>query len=697
MPAPFLSPRPRPPASGGILASLFELVSAFAALVVLFVLQVVVKPFAAWFLPVSIRSRFGLYDSRRPATTQSARPLRVAVIGGGIAGSGAAWALARSGACDVTLYEPRSVLGGNAKTHLWTPLGTTAAAAAAATATETPASARPGRGKAAKAAARVGSALDGEQPQQQESQPKQGYGGANPPNQPPEAVRTGLSVLAWPAQFFRTYGALLRLLRIPTVPVVPHFLVAVDDPASPPHRPGAAKTWCHGDANAVWRDDMHRWDRAVSEVRRVNNACVAFERAVAWCLPGFVSRRVGLAGSDTSGAGCGGCPFDKKKKSAGKAPHKAKGVSLYEVCVFNPLNVVPARFLCRWGFGMSDAFWRTVVVPVYSSSFLTARLDALPAAILPTIDAIISVGTANPLRELRTWQGSSKDVFDVMANEIRAAGRIACGVNISEVRVVRGYFGQESDAVAVTAAGVVQYVDRVVFACPAPVVDAVTRGCPVLRSRLHNPLFRFVVPRVRYENERDANFARGVVHRDRTVLPDGAIRAEITTKRLSNYVRVHGNPQRGNIENTFVLGTWVPAAVAATRDARSIPDFYVTYNGQEGVAAVMGAGTADDADGERSLAVGTVDNAFAHPQFTPSQLALSFGVAALQGRGSAYYCGNYTTPGNGHDLSLLSGFCVASAIIGGGYYPLPASAFENDAARSDAQRDFALLRRSMGL
>ncbi len=34
-----------------------------------------------------------------------------------------------------------------------------------------------------------------------------------------------------------------------------------------------------------------------------------------------------------------------------------------------------------------------------------------------------------------------------------------------------------------------------------------------------------------------------------------------------------------------------------------------------------------------------------------------------------YYCGSYTTPGNGHDLSLLSGFVIADLISGGGSYP----------------------------
>ena len=43
---------------------------------------------------------------------------RVAVVGGGIAGCGAGWALARDG-FEVHLFEAEATLGGNAKTHTW--------------------------------------------------------------------------------------------------------------------------------------------------------------------------------------------------------------------------------------------------------------------------------------------------------------------------------------------------------------------------------------------------------------------------------------------------------------------------------------------------------------------------------------------------------------------------------------------------
>ena len=39
----------------------------------------------------------------------------------------------------------------------------------------------------------------------------------------------------------------------------------------------------------------------------------------------------------------------------------------------------------------------------------------------------------------------------------------------------------------------------------------------------------------------------------------------------------------------------------------------------------------------------------------------------LQGKGDLYYCGTFTTPEGGHDLSFMSGLVAASAI--GAPYP----------------------------
>ena len=55
-----------------------------------------------------------------------------------------------------------------------------------------------------------------------------------------------------------------------------------------------------------------------------------------------------------------------------------------------------------------------------------------------------------------------------------------------------------------------------------------------------------------------------------------------------------------------------------------------------------------------------VDNSGSHPSFSTRNLLIAFALRWVQGRGGVYYCGSYTTPGNGHDLSLLSGLCAAS-------------------------------------
>ncbi len=57
----------------------------------------------------------------------------------------------------------------------------------------------------------------------------------------------------------------------------------------------------------------------------------------------------------------------------------------------------------------------------------------------------------------------------------------------------------------------------------------------------------------------------------------------------------------------------------------------------------------------------------------------------LQGRHGIYYCGSFTTPEGGHDLSFLSGLVAARAI--GADYP-----FENNAS---ALADYQQMQRIM--
>lgn len=108
-------------------------------------------------LPIALPRRTAI-----PTPLPTDPSLRVAVIGGGIAGAGCAFSIQNSRAGRVTLYEAAPALGGNAKVFDWS----------------------------------VQSRI----------------------------VRTGLSVLAWPA-YFHNYMALLEKLRVGTTSVRLPFAV----------------------------------------------------------------------------------------------------------------------------------------------------------------------------------------------------------------------------------------------------------------------------------------------------------------------------------------------------------------------------------------------------------------------------------------------------------------------------------------
>jgi len=64
-----------------------------------------------------IKSRLFGNNKRTPPLYD--RNSKIAIIGGGIGGVGAAYALLDSGYRNITIYEARDKLGGNAKTHIW--------------------------------------------------------------------------------------------------------------------------------------------------------------------------------------------------------------------------------------------------------------------------------------------------------------------------------------------------------------------------------------------------------------------------------------------------------------------------------------------------------------------------------------------------------------------------------------------------
>ncbi|MEO6954726.1 MAG: FAD-dependent oxidoreductase [Polyangia bacterium] len=438
--------------------------------------------------------------------------LRVAVVGGGIAGVGAAWSASRHGH-SVDLFEARDDLGGNARVHEWT---------------------------------------HGER-----------------------TLTAGLAVLAWPRAYFRSYVRLLETLGIATEPVRLRFFI---------HKQGA--TYAHDRGGALYerhRADFDRWRTLVQRIRTFN-----------------------------------------ARVSPGPA-------SLYRVSYWNPATYIPGWQLARLS-GISRAFWDDIVVALYSSSFLTSKLDALPAFVLPTIDDLISVDSGGTMD---TWTGHSGEVFEKMLASLtgtlhrdRAVTRIEPGtiITLTDSRGERHTY------------------DRVILAADA------ARMAAALPTSAVAKLLRAIT----YVEATDRSFVEGVAHADASVLP-AAHRDTI----LADYCTAIDVTERG-YRNHFVVSSWAPVArgTGAT--------MLVSYN-------------------EPTVPTGSTfrfSNQGAHPDLSLRNLLTARRLAARQGEGGLYFCGSYMTPGNGHDLSLLSGLVAASAL--GAPFPF--------AGDPDANADYLRLR-----
>jgi predicted NAD/FAD-binding protein len=318
---------------------------------------------------------------------------------------------------------------------------------------------------------------------------------------------------------------------------------------------------------------------------------------------------------------------------------KSEEPSLYHASAANPMSYVRARTLMRLS-GMSEGFFRDVFVPVQSASFLTSDLDATPAVILPVLESILSTEEG---ATLDTWKHASVEVFDRMTAPF--ANRVLTDRRVTKVR-------NEPGGVRVTDhRGESHAFDEVVFASNAKhIAEALEAPSP-----LHRALFGGYP----YTEDVEASYLDGVVHRDASVLPERD-RHEILSS-YCNFVDVSDGPPR--YENHFILSSWVPAARGATEA------MMVYYN------------KPPERRLERVEAV--VSNRRAHPVFSRANLARAALVRLAQGKRSLYFAGSYATPGNGHDLSLLSGLVAAFAI--GAPYP-----FSDD---DKASRDFVRMAR----
>lgn len=314
--------------------------------------------------------------------------------------------------------------------------------------------------------------------------------------------------------------------------------------------------------------------------------------------------------------------------------------SLYHASAINPLGVIPLRDLAR-AFGISSAFWAEIVVPLHSATFLTTDLDRVPALIVPIIDAIVPLDRP---AALDTWSGDSREVFARMVAPF--AARVHTRRPITRVST------NGRGLVIGDARGEIHHVDKLVVAC------SFATGRSWLDDRLRRD--------TRWSDDGDPTFRTGIVHDDATVIPPAD--RSMVLDAYCNYVVVAREPNGPfRYENHFVLSSWLPAARG---HARPMLVSYANGNGN---------GPAPD---RRET---SVDNRHAHPELCVANLARALLHRRVQGRDGIYYCGALATPGNGHDLSLLSGLVVAEQL--GAPYP-----FADDV---QARADFERLRRIM--
>jgi predicted NAD/FAD-binding protein len=313
--------------------------------------------------------------------------------------------------------------------------------------------------------------------------------------------------------------------------------------------------------------------------------------------------------------------------------------SLYHFSYWNPLNLVPLYALTR-AFGISARFWHEIFVPIHCATTITTSMKNMPAVIAPLVESVVSL--ERPSR-MGTWVDSPRHVFDRMTEPFREGVHTGC--NVTAVRRRGGGFEIES------ADGEVFSADRIVFACQAPSIVAALERPSWLERKL--------LGRVRYVDDDDPTFSRFVVHSDTSIFPED--QRDRILSEFNTYTEVD---EDGRLECTFVLSACNPALKNLGRP------MLVTFNSRKPIGKVEAQIELPNAT--HSLSLGN--------------LTRMMMMRLLQGKRGIHYCGSFTTPEGGHDLSFLSGLVAARSI--GADYPF---ALDD----SPAVADYHLMQRMM--
>lgn len=489
------------------------------------------------------------------------RKTRIAVIGGGIAGSGCAYTLARNG-YDVTVYEARKNLSGNAHSFDW-------------------------------------------------------YVGK-------DVVKTCVSVTAWPPHLYKNYVALLKQIDVKTktqtlswfvnskVPGHEGFLWAAD-PSAPA-----------GSLREHFKRDFEQYGKALKLINFVTKL-FTFQFGAE---PSMYSLQTGLG-------------------------------------PLNPFATFPLHHVARL-FGVSQEWWDIVFTPHYTASFLTDKLDNMVAVTGPLIEDQIPLlpndsNTTNcKITTCETWADAGTGMREVFAKLTKNC-TVKVNTRVTDVSINPK---NHNEHVVTDDVGGSDTFDRVVFACQATAIGNMVKD--------HNWMEDAILGTPEYADDHHpgTGHMHAVMHNDASII-DPRFREEVV-RRGSNYVEVTKNADGTlNIENTYNFGVQTPSLV----DREDRPPLLITH--------ALGEGKSIDP----KKIVGDGSHARAHPLYSGWNVLALLSLRLAQGRRGLYYCCNYTTPGNCHDMSLNSGMKCAAAI--GAAYP-----FEGNV---EARQDFDRLGTLMGI
>ena len=518
-----------------------------------------------------------------PVKKQIVKEKTVAVIGGGVAGCGAAWALNRSG-FKVTLFEARPQVSGNARTFDWDFSAFT--------------------------------------------------------NSGKEMVKSCVSVTAWPALYYKNYTALLGELGIETTLIPLSWFLNSKVPG------------CEG---TLWGADPRVYEGSLRKVFEKDFRCYAFVEKFAryttdlFCL--------------------NWAPWKRGQEPSMYANHTGLGL-------LNPLNVVPLHSLFKF-VGGSELWWDVIFTPYYTASFLVDELRPFPAVFGPLIEAQI------PLlpNASNSWQGATeksptdchittcvtwKDAGDGIRTVFR---KLVEGVDLrSHARVREVVVMPNGKKRVYDEHDNFVEVDRVVFACPANAVGNILKRHGALEETILNT---FVYAD---DHHPSTGHMHAVMHSDPTVIQEEY--RDDCLQRASNYVEVTRTSEGSiNIENQYNFGVQTPGPGVYDLAIKDKPVMLISH--------ALGEGKTID----KQLVRGTGNHARAHPLYSGWNVMAMLSLRLVQGKDGVYYCSNWTTPGNCHDMSLLSGIVCAHAI--GAEYPFPDN--------KEAKNDFNRLRDLMGI